>query len=75
MTDCTDYDACSTTCGGGVKSCERTCLLFDLTVDCPPEFDKHKSVPCDEQPCPGEFCISQFLSADNVQKDAWCALE
>ena len=62
MTDCTDYDTCSATCGGGIQSCEQTCVLFGSTIDCPPEFDTFKSVPCNEQTCPGAFNISSAKS-------------
>ena len=49
--DCEISEECSKTCGGGVKTCARTCLNGSFGNGCDPALE-FKSENCNQQKCP-----------------------
>ena len=54
---CTDFGACSETCGGGTQTCENSCQngVFG-DIGCPVE-SKMNLQDCNSQDCPGLLFI------------------
>ena len=53
ITDCDDFGECSLTCGGGERTCERSCENGSWgDAECPTSQQQNR-VACNEQPCPG----------------------
>merc|ERR1712048_563955 len=48
---CSDFDECTTLCGGGTKTCQNNCVNANWgDADCP-EDQKINTQPCNEQQC------------------------
>ena len=51
--ECSDFGACSVTCGGGTKSCSNTCLNGNFGDEGCPIEQVQRSEACNPQDCPG----------------------
>ena len=51
MTDCTDFGPCSVTCGGGTRTCIRTCDNGVFGQPGCPADQEINTQACNEQQC------------------------
>ena len=53
--ECTDFEVCSASCGGGTQTCSNTCLNGNFGDDGCPEGSKIRTQECNKQDCPGNI--------------------
>ena len=53
--DCDDFGECLSSCGGGIRVCQRTCQYGSWGGPGCPISQRQNSVTCNEQPCPSQF--------------------
>ena len=62
--DCTNFDNCSKTCGGGTRTCKRSCINGNFGDNGCPLDQEQKTEACNENNCP-------VLSDDRCMSDCW----
>ena len=74
MVDCDDFGACSSTCGGGVQTCSRTCANGVFGEDGCPSDQEIKSQTCnpEECPCPPSTCWTEETDGSCTLKEDTC---
>lgn len=55
--ECTDFEVCSASCGGGTQTCSNTCLHGNFGDDGCPEGSKIRTQECNKQDCPGNITL------------------
>ena len=53
--ECTDFEVCSASCGGGTQTCSNTCLNGNFGDYGCPEGSKIRAQECNKQDCPGNI--------------------
>ena len=74
--ECSDFGACSVTCGDGTKSCSNTCLHGDFGDEGCPLTQRERSEACNQQDCPGFTpSLSDFEILNDAERHGPCHMK